>query len=79
MKSMIEYDFDLGNSELDLRSISHLDFTCADFSIIANFIDKVKQDKALQILGNVSERYPSSSLKKLTIHLTSNLHLQFLG
>ena len=57
MKSMIEYEFNLSHNEIDLRNLSYLDLTCADFSIFANFSDKSNQDQAIQILSQVSERY----------------------
>ena len=54
---MIEYEFNLSHNEIDLRNLSYLDLTCADFSIFANFSDKSNQDQAIQILSQVSERY----------------------
>lgn len=44
MKSMIEYDFNLSQNEIDLRNLANLDLTCADLTIFANFTDKAKQD-----------------------------------
>jgi len=40
MKSMIEYEFDMGSSLLDRILMRRLDLNCADINLKANFNDQ---------------------------------------
>ncbi|CDW79354.1 UNKNOWN [Stylonychia lemnae] len=79
MKSMIEYDFEVGQSVLDRNSLRILDLNCADLNLKANFDDQQTAVESLNILGELQNRCISSNIKSLSLNLTNSVQYQFLG
>lgn len=53
MKSMIEYDLNLGSSYIDRQNLRSIDFTCADLNLTANFNDQSIMNDCLETLVDI--------------------------
>ena len=67
---MIEYDFNPITFKNDMRNLENIDLTCADFNLNVQDADQFVLDKCVEALQNISHRFPSANLKKLTCSLT---------
>ncbi len=75
---MIIYDFRIG-SRLDMRSIKILNLTCSEMRLNYETIDQGLMMESLKILNQTKQKFPTTSIKQLTINLTNNSAVHFLA